>query len=254
MASWSAELRMAMSKSGAYGLTVARQYGGLAQNYLQLAGVEEALAANGLGPLAVEVSGHLTIGAGSLIAYGSEDQKSTFLPLVAEGVPMGFALTEVGTGVNAKKIQAYVERDANGDFRLFAEGTRNKLWITNATHGALVGIVARLGQGGSQLGLFLTQLPDKNVEDAATGWSFRCDPSGVAAFTANHNSRLHFSNYPIPAANHIEGDGVEILFYSLRPGPVHAGRHVGGLSAHVGGRCDPLCPSPSRRGRHGHQA
>jgi len=211
-------LRAALAAEGAYGLTVAPEFGGRGESYLQLAAVEEALAANGLGPMAVEISGHLTIGAGSLIGYGSETQRSTFLPLVAEGVPMGFALTEVGVGVNAKKIEAYVERDATGDFRLFAEGSRNKLWITNARHGALVGIVARLGQGGKQLGLFLTRLPDTDIEVETAGWSFRCAPSGVTAFTANHNSRLHFSNYPIPAANLIEGDGVEILFYSLRLG------------------------------------
>lgn len=212
----STQLREALSGAGAYGLTVDKQFGGLGQSYLHLAAVEEVLAANGLGPLAVEISGHLTIGAGSLIAYGSEEQKSTFLPLVAEGVPMGFALTEVGTGVNAKKIEAYVEQDAAGDFRLFAEGSRNKLWITNATFGALVGIVARIGKGGKKLGLFLTRLPDTDMD--ADGWSFRCEPSGVSAFAANHNSRLHFSNYPIPKAMHIEGDGVEILFYSLRLG------------------------------------
>jgi alkylation response protein AidB-like acyl-CoA dehydrogenase len=214
----SGELRRVMAEAGAYGLTVPTSFGGRGESYLQLAALEEALAANGLGPMAVEISGHLTIGAGSLIAYGSDEQKRIFLPLVAEGVPMAFALTEVGTGVNAKKIEAYVTRDENGDFRLFAEGTRNKLWITNARHGCLVGIVARLGQGGKQLGLFLTRLPNADVDEAETGWSFRCEASGVAAFTANDNSRLHFSNYPIPAANLVEGDGVEVLFYSLRLG------------------------------------
>jgi alkylation response protein AidB-like acyl-CoA dehydrogenase len=214
----SGELRRVMAEAGAYGLTVPTSFGGRGESYLQLASLEEALAANGLGPMAVEISGHLTIGAGSLIAYGSEEQKRTFLPLVAEGVPMAFALTEVGTGVNAKKIEAYVTQDENGDYRLFAEGAHNKLWITNARHGCLVGVVARLGQGGKQLGLFLTRLPDTDMDGAETGWSFRCEPSGVAAFTANDNSRLHFSNYPIPAANRIEGDGVEVLFYSLRLG------------------------------------
>ena len=50
-----------------------------------LAVVEEELAANGLGALAVEVSGELTIGAGSLLAYGTDAQKSTFLPMLSEG-------------------------------------------------------------------------------------------------------------------------------------------------------------------------
>jgi hypothetical protein len=36
-------------------------------------------------------------------------------PLIAEGQLMGFALTEVKVGVNAKKVRAYVEPDPQGD-------------------------------------------------------------------------------------------------------------------------------------------
>ena len=214
----SQELRDAVAGQGAYGLTIPRAYGGKEEGYLQLAHIEEALAANGLGALAVELSGELTIGAGSLLGYGTDDQRRTFLPLVAEGTLMGFALTEVGTGINAKKIQAYVETDAEGTYRLFADGPRNKLWITNARHGGIVAIVARIGRTGRELGLFITRLPDKDVAREEEGWVFRCVPSGVDAFTANYNSRLHFENYPIPAENRIPADGVEVLFYSLRLG------------------------------------
>ncbi|MGH8141584.1 MAG: acyl-CoA dehydrogenase family protein [Steroidobacteraceae bacterium] len=211
-------LRQTVAQAGAYGLTVPTEYGGCGQSYLQLAHLEEALTANGLGPLAVEISGELTIGAGSLLGYGDEAQRRTYLPMIAEGKLMGFALTEVGTGVNAKKIQAYVEPDEHGNYRLFADDARNKLWITNAAFGSLVGVVARIGKGGPDLGLFIVQLPMHNVDGSDAGWEFRCEPSDVAAFTANHNSRLHFRNFPIPAANRVQGDGVEILFYCLRLG------------------------------------
>ncbi len=211
-------LRRTVAQAGAYGLTVPTEYGGCGETYLQLAHLEEALTANGLGPLAVEISGELTIGAGSLLGYGSEAQRRIYLPMIAEGRLMGFALTEVGTGVNAKKIQAYVEPDEDGNYRLFADGARNKLWITNATFGSLAGVVARIGKGGPNLGLFIVQLPLHDVEASEAGWEFHCAPSGVAAFTANYNSRLHFRNFPIPAANRVHGDGVEILFYCLRLG------------------------------------
>lgn len=214
----SPELRKAMATSGAYGLTIPVEFGGRGESYLQLAHVEEALSANGLGPMAVEISGELTIGAGSLLGYGNEEQRKMFLPLVAEGNLMGFALTEVATGVNAKKVQAYVEQDESGDYRLFADGPRNKLWITSATYGSLIAVVARIGRTGRDLGLFITKLPDRNVDASMGGWEFRCQPSGVDAFKANFNSRLHFYNYPIPATNRVPGDGVEVLFYSLRLG------------------------------------
>ena len=215
----SAALRRTVAAEKAFGYTVPAAFGGASASYGQLAAVEEALAANGLGPLAVELSGQLTIGAGSLLAYGDEHQRRTFLPLVAEGRPMAFGLTEVGVGVNAKKIQAHVEEQPDGSYRLFAEGAANKLWITNAVHGGLIAIAARVGRGGAGIGLFIIELPAANVtRDAAHDYEFRCEPSGVAAFVANFNSRLHFSNFPLPAASRIAADGVEVLFYCLRMG------------------------------------
>ena len=131
---------------------------------------------------------------------------------------MGFALTEVAVGVNAKKIQAYVEKDTRGNYRLFAAGAQNKLWITNATHGGLVAVVARIEKGGHDIGLFILELPEEDVCDERSDYEFRCESSSVAAFAPNHNSRLHFRNFPIPRANRVPADGVEVLFYCLRMG------------------------------------
>ncbi|MGE3165730.1 MAG: acyl-CoA dehydrogenase family protein [Planctomycetota bacterium] len=214
----SSALRERLARERAYGFTVPADFGGMQGTYPELAIFEEELAANGLGALAVEISGELTIGAGSLQAYGTPGQKRLFLPLIAEGRLMGFGLTEVRVGVNAKKIQAYVEWDESGScWRLFAEGDRRKLYITNATHGALVGIVARVGKASPKVGLFIVQLPDADVT-AGVDYEFRCEPSGVEAFASNHNSRLTFRNFPIPRDHQIQADGVEVLFYCLRMG------------------------------------
>ncbi len=215
----SAQLRSAVAAEKAYGLTVPVEFGGKGAAYAGLARIEELLAAQGLGALAVEISGQLTIGASSVLGYGSDKQKKTYLPMLVEGRLIGFGLTEVGVGVNAKKIQAYVEEDENGDFRLFADGPRNKLWITSATHGGLLGLVARIGKGSRNIGLFVVQLPEKDVALSDNcDYEFRCEHSGVAAFEANINSRVHFKNFPIPKQNQIPADGVEVLFYCLRMG------------------------------------
>ncbi len=216
----SSALRRAVARTKAYGFTVPAAFGGADGSYGELALTEEALAANGLGALAVEISGELTIGAGSLLAYGTQAQKSTYLPMLAEGRLMAFALTEVGTGVNAKKVRAYVELDHEHDcWRLHADGPRAKMYITNATHGALAGLVARIGEDGERVGLFVVELPSRDlVRGEGQDHGFRCMPTGVSAFEANHNSRIEFDNFPIPRANQIEADGVEVLFYCLRMG------------------------------------
>lgn len=216
----SSTLRKQVAAAGGYGFTVPGAFGGKDGEYTQLALVEEEMAANGLGPLAVEISGELTIGAGSLLAYGTDEQKKTFLPLVSDGELMAFGLTEVGIGVNAKKVRAYVEKDPSGDgYRLFAQGDRNKLWITNATHGGLVGIVCRIGETGKKVGLFVTRLPEHDVQRGeGKDYEFWCKSSNTGAFTANYNSRMHFDNYPLKASEEIQADGVEVLFYCLRMG------------------------------------
>src|SRR5688572_13401323 len=217
----SAALRAEVAGAKGYGFTVPATFGGRGGSYGELALVEEDLAANGLGALAVEISGELTIGAGSLLAYGTQEQHRTFLPMIAEGRLMAFALTEVRIGVNAKKVRAYVEPDPAGDgYRLFASGDRNKLWITNAAYGALAGVVARIGRDGKDVGLFVVELPahDAVAGEGGADHTFTLRHSGVDAFQQNFNARVAFDNFPIPRQNRIEADGVEVLFYCLRMG------------------------------------
>lgn len=210
-------LREEVGKKNAYGFTVPAQYNGLGLNYNQLAIMEEELASNGIGALAVEISGQLTIGSSSLLGYGSEEQKSTFLPMIAQGRITSFALTEVGVGVNAKKIQAYVEKDEeNNCYRLFAEGAANKHYITSAIHNGLMAIAARIGKGGKKIGLFVIELPKEDIDNKE--YKFTITSSNSDAFKSIYNTRIEFSNFPIPMENEIKADGVEVLFYCLRMG------------------------------------
>jgi len=212
----SQQLRDAVAAEGGYGFTVPVTFGGLGLSYSSLACLEEDLASNGMGSLAVELSGQLTIGSSALLGYGSEQQRSTFLPLIAEGTLIAFALTEVGVGVNAKRVQAFVERDDEaGCWRLNAEGASNKLYITSATHGGLACVVAKKGKESRELGLFIVRLPG---EDMDGDYGFKCTSSNVSAFAQNINSRLSFRNFPIPFDQEIQGNGIEVLFYCLRMG------------------------------------
>ncbi len=210
-------LREEVSKKNAYGFTVPAEYNGLGLNYNQLAIMEESLAANGIGALAVEISGQLTIGSSSLLGYGDDRQKSIFLPMISSGRITSFALTEVGVGVNAKKIQAYVEKDEeNNCYRLFAEGAANKHYITSAIYGGIMAIAARIGKGGKKIGLFIIELPEDDIKNDE--YSFNIVSSNSDAFKSIYNTRITFSNFPIPVENEIKADGVEVLFYCLRMG------------------------------------
>lgn len=213
----SENLRKEIAKNKGYGFTIPTTYKGAGLNYSQLAILEENLAKNGLGALAVELSGQLTIGASSLLGYGTDEQKAHFLPMLSEGKLLAFALTEVGVGVNAKKIQTYVTKDEkNKCMRLFAKGGAEKLYITSATYGSLVSVVARIGENGKRLGLFIVELPKNDIDNDE--YKFKCKSSNSDAFTSVINSKIEFDNFPIPLENEIKADGVEVLFYCLAMG------------------------------------
>lgn len=210
-------LRKAIAKEGAYGLTIPAEFGGSGFNNNQLAYLSEQFAANGLSSLAIEISGQLTIGASALLGYGSDEQCKTYLPLIADGQLIAFALTEVGVGVNAKRVKTWVEKDeSSGCWRLNADGERSKLYITSATHGGLAAIVARKGKDSREIGLFIIELPEDDVVDG--DFQFSCSHSNVSAFSQNINSKLSFKNFPVPFDNEIKGNGIEVLFYCLRLG------------------------------------
>lgn len=161
----SSHLRKTLASNGAYGFTIPTEFGGLGLDYSQLAYLEENFTARGLGALAVEISGQLTIGSSALLGYGSAEQCAKLLPTIANGTLIAFALTEVGVGVNAKRIQAWVELDEkNGCWRLHAKGACNKLYITSATYSGLAAVVARKGKTSKEIGLFIVELPKTDID------------------------------------------------------------------------------------------
>ena len=148
---------------------------------------------------------------------------------------MAFALGVVGVGVNAKKVQAYVELDeASRTARLACDRPARQDVHHPASHGALAGLVARIGasarrSGCSSCGVTARRRGGRNVGENGepTTGGFSCHSTDVSAIISNHNSRMEFTNFPIPRQNQIEADGVEVLFYCLRMG----------TSA-----CSPRCP------------
>jgi glutaryl-CoA dehydrogenase len=77
----------------------------------------------------------------SILAYGSEEQKTRWLPAMARGQAIGcFALTEPDFGSNPAGMLAIAERTPGG-FRL----TGTKRWITNGQIADVAIVWARLG-------------------------------------------------------------------------------------------------------------
>jgi len=105
---------------GAYGIMTPEEYGGVGMDHTGYARLVEAVGANDLG-LGITLGAHQSIGYKGIVLYGTEEQKSKYLPSLASGdVSAAFCLTEPGSGSDAQSIKtrAVPAEDGSGDFIL----------------------------------------------------------------------------------------------------------------------------------------
>ncbi|MEI5718828.1 acyl-CoA dehydrogenase family protein [Acinetobacter baumannii] len=98
---------------GAMGMTVPNEWGGAGMDYVSLVLAIEEIAA-GDGAISTIVSVQNSLICGITLAYGSEQQKQTYLPKFASGEWLGcFCLTEPHVGSDASAILCKAERDGD---------------------------------------------------------------------------------------------------------------------------------------------
>jgi alkylation response protein AidB-like acyl-CoA dehydrogenase len=132
------ELLAKLAELGLLGVCVPEEYGGAGADFLSYILVLEELSRGDAG-VGVTVSVHTSACTLPILQFGSEEQRSRFVPALARGERIGcFALTEAEAGSDAGSLITRAER---------AEGGWNvrgaKQWITNAALGGTVLLFAR---------------------------------------------------------------------------------------------------------------
>lgn len=133
---------------GFFGLVIAKEYGG--KGFSARAHSEVVLKiASRSGVAAVTVMVPNSLGPGELLQhYGTEEQKSYYLPRLAKGIDIPcFALTEPGAGSDATSIKSeaiVVEKTIDGQVVLGLELHLNKRWITLSPVATLIGLAVNL--------------------------------------------------------------------------------------------------------------
>ncbi|MEO6965434.1 MAG: acyl-CoA dehydrogenase family protein [Acidobacteriaceae bacterium] len=108
-------------------------------------------------------------------AFGSEEQKNQWLPVLAKGEKIGcFALTEPDFGSNPAGMRARAKKDG-GDYILNGE----KRWVTSGTLADVAVIWARMEDEDDLVRGFLvdTKLPGFSAYDVRGKWSLRTSVS-----------------------------------------------------------------------------
>jgi len=130
-----------LGKLGVLGMNVPEKDGGLGASTVVFALVLEELAA-AWPSLAVGVSVNSGIVAGSIVRFGTPEQRARWLPRLIDGSGLGaFALTEASSGSDAAALRSTARRDGDG---WVLNG--RKEFITNAKYAPLVITFARVDE------------------------------------------------------------------------------------------------------------
>ncbi len=132
------ELLGKLGEVGLLGVCVPEAYGGAGADFLSYVLVLEELSRADAG-VGVTVAVHTSACTLPLLDFGSEEQRSRFVPPLARGEGIGaFALTEPGSGSDAGALVTRAEA-VEGGWRL----TGTKQWVTNGGFGSTFLVFAR---------------------------------------------------------------------------------------------------------------
>jgi alkylation response protein AidB-like acyl-CoA dehydrogenase len=135
------ELFTKLAELGLMGACVPEEYGGAGADFPSYILVLEELSRADAG-VGVTVAVHTSAVTLPILAYGTDEQKSRFVPPLARGEHLGaFALTEAEAGSDAGAIRTKAEHDGDG-WRI----TGAKQWITNGRHSGTFLLFARTDQ------------------------------------------------------------------------------------------------------------
>jgi butyryl-CoA dehydrogenase len=135
------ELFSKLADIGLMGACVPEEYGGAGTDFLSYILVLEELSRADAG-VGVTVAVHTSAATLPILTYGTDEQKSRFVPPLARGEHLGaFALTEAEAGSDAGALRTKAEPAGDG-----WTITGAKQWITNGRHAGTFLLFARTDQ------------------------------------------------------------------------------------------------------------
>ena len=217
------EIITGMAELGAFGLSVPVEYGGYGEGgdeeYIAMVAATEALSKASLG-----IGGSLItrpeILTRALVKGGTEEQKKTWLPLLATAEVMpAVAVTEpdYGSDVAGIKVTATPKDGPNGEAGWVINGV--KTWCTFGARADALTLLARTDPDRSKthrgLSLFIVPKPRgdahgfdlrQEIDGTSTGGRMEGRPIDTIGYRGMHSYEIALEDWWVPAENQIGGE------------------------------------------------
>jgi butyryl-CoA dehydrogenase len=226
-ASWDREHRFprealrALGELGVLGIVVPEAFGGAGLDYVSLAVALEEIAA-GDGATSTIVSVQNSVVCGPIFAFGSETQKSKYLPSLARGETLGcFCLTEPQAGSDAAAIATRAERRGN---HYVLNGV--KQFITTGANADVAIVFALTDRGAGKKGI------SAFIVDTKTPGYVVAHVEDKLGQRASDTAQIVLEQCSVPAENLLgaEGDGYRIALANLEGGRIGIAAQAVGMA------------------------
>ena len=215
-----------MTKAGELGLLgtgVPEEYGGFGMSFNTSMLVAEVTGAGN--SFSVALSAHTGIGTLPIVYYGSDAQKSKYLPLLASGEwKAAYCLTEPDSGSDANSAKTKAVLSADGKSYVL---NGQKMWITNGGFAELFIVFAKI-EDDKNLTAFI-------VEKSMGGISMN-EPERKMGIKGSDTRQVFFNECVVPVENMLStrGNGFKIAVNILNIGRIKlATATLGGAKAVV---------------------
>jgi alkylation response protein AidB-like acyl-CoA dehydrogenase len=209
-----------LAELGLLGMTIPERYGGSGLDMVSTVVAIERLAW-GDGSVALTVASHNSLCSAHIALFGSEDQKSHYLPRLASGEVLGaWCLTEPHAGSDAAAIRTRAER--RGDVYVL-NGT--KVFVTQGSVAGVYVVMAKTDPEAGRHGISAF-IVERDAPGLRVGK--REHKLGVRA---SDTAEVIFEDVPVPVQDRIgpEGDGYRQAMRVLERGRIGIGAMAVGI-------------------------
>ncbi|MEO0097059.1 MAG: acyl-CoA dehydrogenase [candidate division WOR-3 bacterium] len=215
------EIIKEMAELGLMGMIIPEEYGGAGLDFTSLAIAVEEISKSS-GSIGVIMAVNNSLCAYPILAFGKEEQKKKYLPLLATGKALGaFALTEPNVGSDPAHLESTIKD--MGDYFLL-NGT--KRFITNGGEAKIFVVFATIDKEKEHKGI-CGLIVERDFEGFSIG-----KHEDLMGLRSTANCELIFEDCKVPKENLLGniGEGFKIALHTLDVSRIDIGAQSVGIA------------------------